>query len=489
MKKTIFYILLFLIFCLGFVLRLKCYILNPSLWQDESLLALNIKHKSYLQMFGVLDSVQVAPPFFMIFTKMFVQLFGWSERVFRFIPFISGILSLIGFYFLSKKVLKTEFAILVSLLLCSININLIMYSNEFKPYELDVFFTILSLLFFVNLNLEEISVKKSFLFGMLISLIPWISFAPSFVILSGFILLLIKDKKRFFQKKIALILPFFISGLMFLFYASTNYASSGIVSWWSAYRGFAHDIMHLFYLIVHMLLYLFHFLYDKIYFHNVIFVFSTLLFVIILFIWGIILLSREKSDYIKLVSLTYILLIILSALSLYPMYGRLILFLIPINLLLVTKPLDLISVQDKVKSIFVVSVAIIAFLPQSIALGYFKNNENLTKREYNREMMYYMAKRIKPTDTVFVDSAVDSQYLYYNQVFNIKNNVISNSLENLNLGSKNIIAKFKKGYYWLYLSSDSIPKQTLNNLVTTKKIAILYSFEKQRSKLLYIRVN
>lgn len=492
MKKILYYVLLFSIFTLGFFLRLKCYQLNPSLWLDECCLALNIKQLSYLQMFGVLDYAQIAPPFFMILTKFLTNLLGFSELVFRFIPLVSGLLSIIAFYFLAKKVLKSKLAILFSVFLFSVDSNLLRYSYEFKPYASDVFFTILCLLFFINLNIEKISVKKSFLSGLLLSLIPWFSFTPSFVIVGGFIILMFKCKKLFLKKKLALILPFFISGLIFvILYALSNYANSSMVLIW-AEKFMNSNLLHSMSLIYHMVLYLFFPLFYDLFFLSRIQLLSIIFISsMILLIWGLILFFKEKSPFLNFACLTCLLLFISSILSLYPVYDRFILFLYPIALLLVTKTLDLVSNQNKGISILIIFLFAVTFLPQIPLFNYYKNNDNLSKKEYNREMMDYMVKSLKPTDIIFLDSNEESQFIYYSSFYHIKNKFVYNKAQSTII-DKDVIEKLKKGEYWMFLplnfkseSGESI----LNKLIANKKIEILYSFNKQMSLLVHFRVN
>ena len=236
LKRYSFNVLMALAIFLGLYLRFKGYWMNQSFWHDECGIAWNIKFKSYSQLFGVLDFLQVAPPFFLIITKFFVNIFGYSERVFRFIPFLAGCLSIVGFYFLSCKALKQKMSILLAVFLFSINQMLINYSFEFKPYEVDVFFTIICLLFFVNLDIEKLNRKKTFLYGFLLSIVPWFSFISVFAIVGGFLDLFFNRKKNDIDKKLILALPLLISGLLFLkFFVFANYTGTVIVSGWGEY--------------------------------------------------------------------------------------------------------------------------------------------------------------------------------------------------------------------------------------------------------------
>ena len=93
-------IFLLIILFIGFFLRTKAYLINQSFWHDECALAWNIINRSYKELFQPLRFLQSAPILFLIITKYLVEVFGKNEIVFRFIPYLSSILSLAGFYFI-----------------------------------------------------------------------------------------------------------------------------------------------------------------------------------------------------------------------------------------------------------------------------------------------------------------------------------------------------------------------------------------------------
>src|SRR5947209_20397995 len=82
---------------LGFGITVRCvqYLANRSLWLDESFLALNIVHRTFLQLLQPLDYEQGAPLAFLMVERAAVQLFGNSEYALRLFPLVSGIVSLL----------------------------------------------------------------------------------------------------------------------------------------------------------------------------------------------------------------------------------------------------------------------------------------------------------------------------------------------------------------------------------------------------------
>ena len=105
LKKNIYWILLSFVVFLGFVLRLKGLTANPSMWHDECALAWNSLEKNYVELFGKLRFLQVAPPMFLIVSKLLASIFHVKNHIFacdfvlRLIPFFFGSLSIVMFYF------------------------------------------------------------------------------------------------------------------------------------------------------------------------------------------------------------------------------------------------------------------------------------------------------------------------------------------------------------------------------------------------------
>ena len=100
---------LILIFGLGILLRVVLFLVNPSLFADESALAINIYNKSFKELFGALDFLQASPVGFTIIVKSLITIFNpqsdyLRDLVLRIFPFISGMLSLPAFYYLVKLI-------------------------------------------------------------------------------------------------------------------------------------------------------------------------------------------------------------------------------------------------------------------------------------------------------------------------------------------------------------------------------------------------
>jgi hypothetical protein len=133
------------IIALGTVIRLRLYLVDRSLWSDEAKLALNLINRSFAGLWQPLDWQQGAPIGFLMMQKAVMSILGDGEYALRLIPLLTGVLSLILFYFLAQR-LVTPGAGLIALAMMSFSKGLIYYSSEMKQYSTDVLVTILILL-------------------------------------------------------------------------------------------------------------------------------------------------------------------------------------------------------------------------------------------------------------------------------------------------------------------------------------------------------
>jgi hypothetical protein len=82
---------------IGVLLRLRQFLFDRSLWLDESSLALNIIHRSPIELLSPLDYNQGAPLGFLLLEKFATSFLGTSEFALRLLPFVCGILSIFLF--------------------------------------------------------------------------------------------------------------------------------------------------------------------------------------------------------------------------------------------------------------------------------------------------------------------------------------------------------------------------------------------------------
>lgn len=129
----------------GVILRIRQYLTGRSLWADEAMLALNIVNRGFAGMFQPLDYDQGAPIGFLLVEKLFNSILGEHELALRLFPLLIGLISLGLFYLLLKRITSGP-GLLIALALFAFNPRLIYYSSEVKQYIVDVVVTILLLL-------------------------------------------------------------------------------------------------------------------------------------------------------------------------------------------------------------------------------------------------------------------------------------------------------------------------------------------------------
>ena len=129
----------------GMILRIRQYLTGRSLWADEAMLALNIVGRDFAGMLRPLDYDQGAPIGFLLVEKIFNTALGKHEFALRLFPLLIGLTSLWLFYLLLKQIMSGP-GLLIALALFAFNPRLIYYSSEVKQYILDVVVTILLLL-------------------------------------------------------------------------------------------------------------------------------------------------------------------------------------------------------------------------------------------------------------------------------------------------------------------------------------------------------
>lgn len=134
--KPLVFLAWLIIFC-GIAVRIVQYCFNRSLWADESALALNIIHRSYLELLQPLDYDQGAPFGFLFLEKVATQLLGENEYALRLFPLTGGITTLILFYLIARQYLQ-GYAILIALALISFLDSTVYFSTEVKQYSTDI---------------------------------------------------------------------------------------------------------------------------------------------------------------------------------------------------------------------------------------------------------------------------------------------------------------------------------------------------------------
>jgi len=122
----------------GAAARVWFYLLNDSFWRDESMLLLNVAHKSFGGLLGPLDFAQEAPvPLLWFYRLLFLSGAG-GELAMRVLSLAAGILALVLFYRLARGVLPERGSVLFATWLLALAPGAILVAAQAKPYSLDL---------------------------------------------------------------------------------------------------------------------------------------------------------------------------------------------------------------------------------------------------------------------------------------------------------------------------------------------------------------
>lgn len=138
--------LLWAVLGVGAGLHITWYLVRGSVWFDESLLALNILHRSPGELLQRLWFSQGAPWGFLEAEKLSVGLFGAGDRSLRLVPLLAALAALPVFWRVATLYLRGHEASL-ALAFFSLSPALILYSAESKQYSLDVLATLIAIWF------------------------------------------------------------------------------------------------------------------------------------------------------------------------------------------------------------------------------------------------------------------------------------------------------------------------------------------------------
>ncbi len=207
--KFIFYTsTIFLTVCL-FIYRSSVWINEPGFFGDEGALIYNIQTRNFFQLFLPLDQAQCCPPLFLCFAKIIYMIFGVNETALRFFPYISGVAACILSFFAGNKVFKFKSLSLILFSLMIYDYNLSYYSQEFKQYSSDVFFSLLIFYSFLVFKNKIDTNKKALLFGICLGLTGFISLPAEFVVVPiCFYYLFLYLKEKQYKRLLCMSLPY-----------------------------------------------------------------------------------------------------------------------------------------------------------------------------------------------------------------------------------------------------------------------------------------
>ena len=160
-----------------------------SLWLDEALIARSLVSRDYVGLVAEpLQGDQAGPVLWLWGTRLALDLLGDGERALRTVALLAGLATLVLTWLLARRLLP-EALVPVALLLTVLSPSLLYFSNEVKPYALDV--AVALGLVLLALRTRD-DVRPLALAG---AVAVWASFASVFV-LTGLSVVLVLDALR-----------------------------------------------------------------------------------------------------------------------------------------------------------------------------------------------------------------------------------------------------------------------------------------------------
>lgn len=472
-KKNWYFILITFIFILAIVLRVKTYLLVRPLWHDECSLAANIMTRDILGYFQALDYSQKAPVLFMMFTKMVTNIFGFSVLTLRFIPFLCGILSIWVFYLLSKQLLANKFAITVANLLFAINYELIYFSQEFKQYSLDVLLVMASILFFSKLDLSQLSYKKCIWYSLGSLLLILTSFPCSFVV--GAYIVFNFFNKQNLKKNLLCSLPIIVFSLIYYFLFLHNVQRKEVLNY-SEYwdLGFLKFNINSIVMCIK---------------ENFNFLFSPNNFVWLglgLFIIGLASSLKASTKMTKIILLSFFFVVLASVFKIYPIWQRVSLYLLPIIILFMVKPLEVINKNRKALSLVIVIGLVVCFSKYDFNYinGFFK--PDVFTRSEAISTFPLLVKKYEDTDIIVINSSTEADFKCYSTLYRFKPKtcILAIMKQYDKKYYYDFMNSLPRGYtYWFIFGWESPISSHLENYIKDFHLKLKERYENNGSKL------
>lgn len=400
----------------GISLRLRQYLAGRSLWIDEAMLALNIVNRDFAGLLKPLDYDQGAPIGFLFVEKFFNVILGRHELALRLFPLLAGMAALWLFYLLIKKTVQHA-GFYTALGLFAVNPQLIYYSSESKQYIVDVA-VMLGMLVIAFPIFQNQARKRDYIHVGLAGIFAlWFSHPAVFILAGIGVALVIHFLQIRDVSKLRLTIMLGISWLVslgLLYFINlqnlthddflVNYWESGFMPMppWNNLAWFATNFR------------------DNIQFQYGIQYLHWLVFVFILTGW--LALFRETQTLALTLAFTVFFAYTASALRLYPISGRLGLFLIPLGIIMLGKTIEVTQKLFASNKIWtaVTTLVLSGYLIYSPFMTSFQNFIAPKPFEHIRPYMDYLSASWKTGDAIFVSFWAEPAFRFYAPFYDLE---------------------------------------------------------------------
>ena len=228
------YSLVFLIIFFGFVFRF--YNINyENLWIDEIYsFWVTDPNLSFAETYLRVQTTESIPFLYYYLVKMCNKIFGYDPIVGRCFSAFFGFLSIFSVGILCKKITQNKSYLLTTCLI-SLNIFLIVNSQEMRVYIFTFFLISLSLIFFLNLYKEDKNkiFTKNFVLFPFFTFIAILSHPFAIIVLASMIVFLILDYFLFLRNHIKVNVSLILVSILTVgfLYHYVNYVSLNKIGW------------------------------------------------------------------------------------------------------------------------------------------------------------------------------------------------------------------------------------------------------------------
>ncbi|MBN1593606.1 MAG: hypothetical protein JW941_10235 [Candidatus Coatesbacteria bacterium] len=220
----------------GILAGLIIYLNNRSFIIDEAMLACNVIFRPLADIRNHLDDNQLAPPLFLILSKLSSALFKPWDLSLRVLPLVCSFLSLYLFARLGWRTMRSWFVV-VSTTILSLNFEYLEFSTTFKQYACDLLVTLLLLA--VATSWSGMKRRARLLVAVLLPLLIGLSFTTVFGLFGLWVVILMfalrsREGKNWEPVVILGAMTLVVSILLWLMMLSQYHHASFLSEFWRA---------------------------------------------------------------------------------------------------------------------------------------------------------------------------------------------------------------------------------------------------------------
>ncbi|WP_188686260.1 glycosyltransferase family 39 protein [Rufibacter glacialis] len=387
--------------------------------------------------FSYLEYEQKAPVGFLWMSKIAVLLFGNSEMALRLFPLICGIASLFLFVPVARHFLN-PLGGAVAVGIMAFAPPIVYHSVEIKQYSAELLATILCLYLYTHYHRKRL-LSSLMMWGVYGAAIIWFSFTSIFI-LAGMAMgvtlyhLLRKEWGTVFR----MVLPFSLWLISFVInyclFTSKLTDAAWLVHYFKIRNSFMpfppssfSDVVWPFqYLGTRLLHYPLGLLWDVSSIENEVlqYVLRRPIFAVTCSVFGVLLIFKRDKKLLLVLGFPFLLLLIASALEVYPVWERLTVFLAPLLILIIAvgcERLAYFSRQfDRRLGFYLVLLLLAAPFYTSLKQVLMPQSFGEYKKSFFREALLEIDKHYQAGDQVYIYWNIQTPYLYYKDVLGLK---------------------------------------------------------------------